>query len=187
MRTSTRMEIDGFSKKLDQAILLFDKFDKAGYRDDQPRIPKGQPGGGRWGSGGGGGVSDGSKQPRTGTDATIRRRARRLEAERQSAVKALDEIRKHAQDPNASPTKIQSAVDKLKTSQERLREALNGKLGENLKDITKGFMWLDLAMSAGITLVAVNIAGAIHPAFGALAAVYGVGYLAYRTYQTIKG
>lgn len=93
MRTSTRLEIDRLDKKLDHVLSLFDK-----YSPDQPRVPKGSPGGGRWTSGGGGGESRQAKDKRLGRESSSMRRIdsqlsdirsrRRLEATR--AKKQID-------------------------------------------------------------------------------------------------
>lgn len=115
MRTSAWIEVDRFSKKLGQTILAFDK---AGYKDDQPRVPKGSASGGQWTSGGGGGPRSTRVTSRRATaGGSPRSKVKREAAKWTTAMSArAKDVRKEVDtitNPRSTDAEKQQASDRI--------------------------------------------------------------------------
>lgn len=71
-----RMACEHASMRIDLALAKLERIFDSKYRPDQPRVPAGNPGGGRWGDAGGGRGQTPARKPETELDEDSRDRAR---------------------------------------------------------------------------------------------------------------
>lgn len=179
---------------------------KAGYRDDQPRNPKGSPGGGRWTSAGGESAVARDKDRRLEREsASMRRINDQLAAVRQQRIaeeaakarhRAAEEAAKAAAEVIKKPTAqnisvwrnfVNKAIEVLKNPGEHFSWEGTAPFGAySLNDPA----WKKLLISTGNVVSAIGLGVgfgvlAESPGFGFSAAVIGIGLYVMHQYDKL--